>query len=231
MTHGTGAEDAAERPLVAIYADESCLGNGREGSNPGGAAGVIEYGHPGSDKITRRDYWVSEPATTNNRMALRSEIEAFRGISRKGGGPSISRGVHQRLAVPGERHERLGVRLDGAWLEEEGRADSQSRVVDRSRRSGSRSRGELALGSRARGASAKRVRELPGDTSRARAVAVERDRGVDVQRVVGGRAHEGTHARTSTAVPGCRIISSAKAVSNGAAANPYLVREHGRAER
>jgi hypothetical protein len=24
-------------PLVAIYADESCLGNGREGDNPGGA--------------------------------------------------------------------------------------------------------------------------------------------------------------------------------------------------
>ena len=29
--------DAAEWPLVAIYADESCLGNGREGDNPGGA--------------------------------------------------------------------------------------------------------------------------------------------------------------------------------------------------
>jgi hypothetical protein len=25
-------------PLVAVYADESCLGNGREGENPGGAA-------------------------------------------------------------------------------------------------------------------------------------------------------------------------------------------------
>jgi ribonuclease HI len=70
-------------PLVAIYADESCLGNGREGSNPGGAAGVIEYmGRSGS--LTRWDYWVSEPATTNNRMALRSVIEAFRAISRKG---------------------------------------------------------------------------------------------------------------------------------------------------
>ena len=79
-----GDESAETRPLVAIYADESCLGNGREGSNPGGAAGVIEYGHPGSGKLTRWDYWVSEPATTNNRMALRSVIEAFRGISRKG---------------------------------------------------------------------------------------------------------------------------------------------------
>ena len=32
----------ARFPLVAIYADESCLGNGREGSNPGGAAGLVE---------------------------------------------------------------------------------------------------------------------------------------------------------------------------------------------
>jgi ribonuclease HI len=77
---------SAERtfPMVAIYADESCLGNGREGSNPGGAGGVLEYVHPGSGKLTRWDYWISEPATTNNRMALRSVIEAFRGISRKG---------------------------------------------------------------------------------------------------------------------------------------------------
>ena len=82
-----GDQDAArnrELPLLAIYADESCLGNGREGSNPGGAAGVIEYVHPGSGSLGRWDYWVSEPATTNNRMALRSAIEGLLGISRKG---------------------------------------------------------------------------------------------------------------------------------------------------
>ncbi len=73
-----------ELPLVAIYADESCLGNGREGNNPGGAAGVIEYVNGETERLTRWDYWVSEPATTNNRMALRSAIEAFRAISRKG---------------------------------------------------------------------------------------------------------------------------------------------------
>ncbi|HVX38863.1 MAG TPA: ribonuclease H [Gemmatimonadaceae bacterium] len=78
------SEKPGNLPLLAIYADESCLGNGREGSNPGGAAGVIEYVHPGSGNLTRWDYWISEPATTNNRMALRSAIEAFRGISRKG---------------------------------------------------------------------------------------------------------------------------------------------------
>jgi len=71
-------------PMLAIFADESCLGNGREGSNPGGAAGVIEYVSAETGNMTRWDYWISEPGTTNNRMALRSVIEAFRGISRKG---------------------------------------------------------------------------------------------------------------------------------------------------
>jgi ribonuclease HI len=72
-------------PLVAIYADESCLGNGREGDNPGGAAGVIEHLNTATERLTRWDYWIAEPSTTNNRMALRSAIEAFRVIGRKGG--------------------------------------------------------------------------------------------------------------------------------------------------
>jgi ribonuclease HI len=72
-------------PLVAIYADESCLGNGREGDNPGAAAGVIEHLSAATERLTRWDYWISEPGTTNNRMALRSAIEAFRIIGRKGG--------------------------------------------------------------------------------------------------------------------------------------------------
>ncbi len=75
---------ASEIPFVAIYADESCLGNGREGSNPGGAGGLIEYAHDASGTIVRRDYWISEPGTTNNRMALRSVIEAFGGLNAKG---------------------------------------------------------------------------------------------------------------------------------------------------
>ena len=70
-------------PVVSVFADESCLGNGREGANPGGAGGLIDYVSP-ADKRTRLDYWLSEPATTNNRMALRSAIEALRILSRKG---------------------------------------------------------------------------------------------------------------------------------------------------
>ena len=80
----TPVSESALLPLIAIYADESCLGNGREGDNPGGAAGVIEYWNPETERLARFDYWISEPATTNNRMALRSAIEAFQLISRKG---------------------------------------------------------------------------------------------------------------------------------------------------
>jgi ribonuclease HI len=68
---------------VLVWADESCLGNGREGENPGGAGGLIEYAHPATGKVSRFDYWLSEPATTNNRMALRSAIEALKILSRK----------------------------------------------------------------------------------------------------------------------------------------------------
>lgn len=73
---------ADERPLVAVYADESCLGNGREGENPGGAGVLVEFLQ--RTKLVRRDLWVSEPASTNNRMALRSVIECFIALSRKG---------------------------------------------------------------------------------------------------------------------------------------------------
>ncbi|HEU4641084.1 MAG TPA: ribonuclease H [Gemmatimonadaceae bacterium] len=75
---------SSSEQLVAIYADESCLGNGRDGNNPGGAGGLIEIRHPRTGEIVRRDYWISEPGTTNNRMALRSAITGLHLISAKG---------------------------------------------------------------------------------------------------------------------------------------------------
>lgn len=75
-------------PAVRVFTDESCLGNGREGDNPGGAGGLIEYWREAAEP-QRFDYWVSEPATTNNRMALRSAIEAFEILSRKGNRLSV----------------------------------------------------------------------------------------------------------------------------------------------
>ena len=81
---GARAEHGTALPLVAVYADESCLGNGKQGDNPGGAGVLVEY-RMRDGALVRRDVWVSEPSTTNNRMALRSVIEAFRALSRKGG--------------------------------------------------------------------------------------------------------------------------------------------------
>jgi ribonuclease HI len=62
--------------LIYIYADESCLGNQyMDRDSPGGAAGLVE--HWRGEQWERRDYWISEPGTTNNRMALRSAIEGL----------------------------------------------------------------------------------------------------------------------------------------------------------
>lgn len=66
---------------VYVYADESCLGNQfTDRDSPGGAAGLIEYWT--GDQWVRRDYWLSEPATTNNRMALRSAIAGLDALTR-----------------------------------------------------------------------------------------------------------------------------------------------------
>jgi ribonuclease HI len=73
---------ATSLDTVWVHADESCLGNQFERrANPGGAAGLVEIARNGAWE--RRDYWVSEPDTTNNRMAIRSAIEALRCLRRR----------------------------------------------------------------------------------------------------------------------------------------------------
>jgi len=57
-----------KQPFAVVHLDESCLGNGREGDNPGGGGALIEVRVRGV--IERRDVYLSAPATTNNRMAL-----------------------------------------------------------------------------------------------------------------------------------------------------------------
>jgi ribonuclease HI len=66
-----------------LHLDESCLGNGREGENPGGGGGLIEV-RGGNGTIHRRDFYISAPATTNNRMALASAVAALQLLARKG---------------------------------------------------------------------------------------------------------------------------------------------------
>jgi ribonuclease HI len=70
-------------PIAILHLDESCLGNGREGENPGGGAGLIEV-RTRRGRIERRDFYISSPATTNNRMALNGAIAALQLLFRKG---------------------------------------------------------------------------------------------------------------------------------------------------
>jgi ribonuclease HI len=69
--------------IAVLHLDESCLGNGREGENPGGGGGLIEA-RSRAGRIQRRDFFLSEPATTNNRMALRGAAVALQLLSSKG---------------------------------------------------------------------------------------------------------------------------------------------------
>ena len=68
--------------VAVVHADESCLGNGREGSNPGGAGSLIEVRV--KDGIARRDVYICAPATTNNRMALSGAIATLALLGQKG---------------------------------------------------------------------------------------------------------------------------------------------------
>jgi ribonuclease HI len=91
---------SARYPLVAIYADESCLGNGQAGDNPGGAGVLVEYRHP-DGRLSRRDLWISSHATTNNRMALHSVIEAFDALGARDGRFSVLFTTDSRYIVDG----------------------------------------------------------------------------------------------------------------------------------
>ena len=53
-----------------MHLDESCLGNGKPGDNPGGAGGLVEIRT--SAGLQRREFYLHSKATTNNRMALAS---------------------------------------------------------------------------------------------------------------------------------------------------------------
>lgn len=91
---------SARYPLVAVYADESCLGNGKSGATPGGLGALIEF-RKGDGALSRFDLWASEPDTTNNRMALRSVIDSYLAMSRKGNRLSVQFTTDSRYIVDG----------------------------------------------------------------------------------------------------------------------------------
>lgn len=91
---------SASYPLVSVYADESCLGNGKSGDTPGGLGALIEF-RKADGSIQRFDLWASEPNTTNNRMALRSVIDSYEAMSRKGNALSVLFTTDSRYIVDG----------------------------------------------------------------------------------------------------------------------------------
>jgi ribonuclease HI len=66
-----------------VHVDEACLGNGREPPTPGGAGGLVEV-RAAAGHVERRDYFLAEPDTTNNRMALRSAIAVLELLGARG---------------------------------------------------------------------------------------------------------------------------------------------------
>jgi ribonuclease HI len=91
---------SARHPLVSVYADESCLGNGKSGDTPGGFGALIEFRRT-DGALQRFDLWASERDTTNNRMALRSVIDTVQALSRKGNKLSIHFTTDSRYIVDG----------------------------------------------------------------------------------------------------------------------------------
>ncbi len=90
----------ASFPLVSVYADESCLGNGKAGDTPGGFGALVEF-RRADGSLQRFDLWASERNTTNNRMALRSVIDTVKALSRKGNSLSIHFTTDSRYIVDG----------------------------------------------------------------------------------------------------------------------------------
>ena len=113
---------SARHSLVSVYADESCLGNGRSGSAPGGLGSLVEWRRP--DGVMQRfDLWASEPDTTNNRMALRSVIDTFDALSRKGNQLSVLFTTDSRYIVDGMTSWVRGWMARG-WRRKEGAVEN-----------------------------------------------------------------------------------------------------------
>lgn len=113
---------SAKHPLVAVYADESCLGNGRAGATPGGFGALIEFRRTDGD-VQRFDLWGSEPDTTNNRMALRSVSDTFRAMSRKGNALSVQFTTDSRYIVDGMTSWVRGW-ISRGWRRKEGAVEN-----------------------------------------------------------------------------------------------------------
>jgi ribonuclease HI len=105
-------------PTAVVHLDESCLGNGREGDNPGGGGGLVEA-RSRSGGIQRRDVYISSPATTNNRMALSGAIAVLQLLAQKGARVDVLVVSDSQYLVRGMREWVAGWAARG-WRRKEG---------------------------------------------------------------------------------------------------------------
>jgi len=103
--------------VAIVHLDESCLGNGREGENPGGAGGLIEI--RAARQIQRRDFYTFTPDTTNNRMALSGATNALRLLAGKGNRLSVLMVSDSEYLVKGMREWAPGWASRG-WIRKAG---------------------------------------------------------------------------------------------------------------
>ena len=109
--------------VAIVHLDESCLGNGREGENPGGAGGLIEA--RASGQIQRRDFYNFTPNTTNNRMALSGAITALRLLANKGNRLRVLMVSDSEYLVKGMREWAPGWASRG-WIRKAGPIENLS---------------------------------------------------------------------------------------------------------
>ena len=138
-----------------MHLDESCLGNGREGENPGGYGGLIEARTRSG--IQRRDLFGHAAGTTNNRMALIGASTALQVLGGKGSRMQV-------LIVSDSEYLVKGMRLwapgwEAAGMEAHRRSDRESSTLAGSGRPVTQTRCAMDLGSGPRRASEERVRQ------------------------------------------------------------------------
>ena len=114
-------EMAPGESVVLVHADESCLGNGMDGKNPGGAGALVETAADGG--IVRRDLYISWPDTTNNRMALQGAIVVLRSLREDSGAKRIRYVSDSQYLVKGMNEWLPGWRARG-WKRKGGRIEN-----------------------------------------------------------------------------------------------------------
>ena len=117
-----------------LHLDESCLGNGREGQNPGGGAGLVEV-RAGNGRLQRRDFYLHEPATTNNRMALKGATLALEILAGKGARLQVLMVSDSQYLVRGVREWLPGWKARG-WKRKAGPVENEDlwKALDAARR-------------------------------------------------------------------------------------------------